>query len=83
MAYYPTEERSFPELSPFGLANCVETIRAENLWRKAGEGIACWQQRMALRRQLRRLLETPHMIADIGLSRAAVEQEAAKPFWQV
>jgi uncharacterized protein YjiS (DUF1127 family) len=82
MAYYPAEERSFPELSPFGLANCVETFRAETLWHKAGEGISCWRQRMALRRQLRRLLKTPHMIADIGLSQEAVEREAAKGFWQ-
>jgi uncharacterized protein YjiS (DUF1127 family) len=82
MAYYPAEERGFQEFSRFGLANCVETIRAESFWHKAGEKIACWQQRMALRRQLRRLLKTPHMVSDIGLTREVVESEAAKPFWQ-
>jgi len=42
--------------------------------------IAIWRQRHADRVTLRRLDD--HMLADIGLSRADVEVEIAKPFWR-
>ena len=39
-----------------------------------------WQQRYRERRHL--LAMSDHMLKDIGLSRADIEREAAKPFWQ-
>ncbi|HEX2479069.1 MAG TPA: DUF1127 domain-containing protein [Geminicoccaceae bacterium] len=39
-----------------------------------------WQQRARDRRQLESLSD--HMLRDIGLSRADVFAEAAKPFWR-
>ena len=46
--------------------------------------LAAWEARLRFRRDLaRKTAETPHLIADIGLTRAAVEAEIAKPFWRV
>ena len=39
-----------------------------------------WLERARQRRQLRQLGD--HMLKDIGLSRADVDAEASKPFWQ-
>jgi uncharacterized protein YjiS (DUF1127 family) len=39
-----------------------------------------WLERARQRRQLQQLGD--HMLKDIGLSRADVEAEAAKPFWR-
>jgi uncharacterized protein YjiS (DUF1127 family) len=39
-----------------------------------------WLERVGQRRQLGRLSD--HMLKDIGLSRAEVEAEVAKPFWR-
>jgi uncharacterized protein YjiS (DUF1127 family) len=39
-----------------------------------------WQERARQRRHLRSLND--HMLKDLGLSRADVEHETAKPFWQ-
>ncbi|MGH6886768.1 MAG: DUF1127 domain-containing protein [Geminicoccales bacterium] len=39
-----------------------------------------WLERTRQRRQLGQL--SPHMLKDIGLSRADVEAEVTKPFWQ-
>jgi uncharacterized protein YjiS (DUF1127 family) len=44
--------------------------------------LAAWLRRHRYRRELARLLRTsPHLLADIGLSQAEAEREAAKPFW--
>ena len=42
--------------------------------------LADWQQLARQRRELRQLSERE--LKDIGLSRADVEREAAKPFWR-
>jgi len=39
-----------------------------------------WHERVRQRRQLQSLSD--HMLRDIGIGRADVEGEAAKPFWQ-
>jgi uncharacterized protein YjiS (DUF1127 family) len=45
--------------------------------------LGTWRQRYRYRRELRRLMSSgPHLIEDIGLSRAHAEREAAKPFWR-
>jgi uncharacterized protein YjiS (DUF1127 family) len=31
----------------------------------------------------RKLLDDPHLIDDVGLSRRQIQEELAKPFWQV
>jgi uncharacterized protein YjiS (DUF1127 family) len=46
----------------------------------ASEQVLAWLERARQRRQLQRLSE--HMLKDIGLSRADVEVEVAKPFWR-
>ncbi len=43
------------------------------------DGLLTWQERYETRRHLRRLDD--RMLKDIGLSRADVEMESAKPFW--
>jgi uncharacterized protein YjiS (DUF1127 family) len=50
---------------------------------KAGRAVdlvLAWHERVRQRRHLRSL--DNHMLRDIGLSRADVEGEAAKPFWR-
>jgi uncharacterized protein YjiS (DUF1127 family) len=42
--------------------------------------VLTWHERLRQRHQLRSL--STHMLRDIGLSRADVEGEAAKPFWR-
>jgi uncharacterized protein YjiS (DUF1127 family) len=44
------------------------------------EGALAWFERARQRRHLSELSD--HMLKDIGLSRADVEAEAAKPFWR-
>jgi uncharacterized protein YjiS (DUF1127 family) len=46
---------------------------------RAFDRLATWQQRAQERHQLRMLDD--HMLHDVGLTRADVEQEASKPFW--
>lgn len=44
-----------------------------------------WRRNMERRAELRRLLERAdeRMLADIGLTRAYVVDEAGKPFWRI
>ncbi len=44
-----------------------------------------WRRNMERRAELRRLLERAddRMLADIGLTRASVVDEAGKPFWRI
>jgi uncharacterized protein YjiS (DUF1127 family) len=50
------------------------------LWTQVGELVLIWLERTRQRRQLSQL--SSHMLKDIGLSRADVEAEVTKPFWQ-
>jgi uncharacterized protein YjiS (DUF1127 family) len=44
--------------------------------------IAVWAERNRQRRALAEMVElSPHLLADIGVSRAQARKEAAKPFW--
>ena len=45
------------------------------------ELLMIWHERARQRHQLRSLSD--HMLRDIGLGRAEVEGEAAKPFWRL
>lgn len=47
---------------------------------RATDGAATWSRRIADRRALRGLDD--HILHDIGLSRADIEHEAGKRFWQ-
>ena len=47
---------------------------------QAADRLYLWQQRAKARRQLMQLDD--RQLKDVGLSRALVEIEAAKPFWQ-
>jgi uncharacterized protein YjiS (DUF1127 family) len=46
--------------------------------------IAKWRDRDRFRAELeRKLRDDPHLIDDIGMTRRQVEEELARPFWQV
>lgn len=46
--------------------------------------IATWRERDRFRSELEQKLQgDPHLIDDVGLSRRQVQEELAKPFWQV
>jgi uncharacterized protein YjiS (DUF1127 family) len=53
---------------------------ARALWTELVEIPFTWVERTRQRRQLGLL--SPHMLKDIGLSRADVELEMSKPFWR-
>jgi uncharacterized protein YjiS (DUF1127 family) len=53
---------------------------ARALWTELTELVLTWVERTRQRRQL--ALLSPHMLKDIGLSRADVEIEMSKPFWR-
>jgi uncharacterized protein YjiS (DUF1127 family) len=50
------------------------------LWTELVEMLLTWVERSRERRQLGLL--SPHMLKDIGISRADVETEMSKPFWR-
>ncbi|WP_246810635.1 DUF1127 domain-containing protein [Ensifer sp. ENS09] len=46
--------------------------------------VAAWRERNHFHVELERKLKgDPHLIDDIGLTRRQVEEELARPFWQV
>ncbi|WP_113554469.1 DUF1127 domain-containing protein [Rhizobiales bacterium] len=46
--------------------------------------VAAWRERNQFHLELdRKLKGDPHLIDDIGLTRRQVEEELARPFWQV
>jgi uncharacterized protein YjiS (DUF1127 family) len=53
---------------------------ARGWFANASEQALAWLQRARQRRQLQQLGD--HMLKDIGISRADVEAEVAKPFWR-
>ena len=61
-------------------AGADHAARGRALARKGTETLLTWLERARQRRHLRTLSD--HMLRDIGLSRADVEGEAGKPFWQ-
>lgn len=44
------------------------------------QGLLCWQERSSQRRHLAGLED--RLLRDVGLSRADIDQEVRKPFWQ-
>jgi uncharacterized protein YjiS (DUF1127 family) len=50
------------------------------LWTELVEMLLTWVERSRERRHLGLL--SPHMLKDIGISRADVEIEMSKPFWR-
>ncbi|OCO98819.1 hypothetical protein BC374_13105 [Ensifer sp. LC13] len=53
------------------------------LWTLGGM-LAAWRDRNRFHTDLERKLQgDPHLIDDVGLTRRQVEEELAKPFWQV
>ena len=44
--------------------------------------VARWAQRRGQRRALAELARLPHLLDDVGLTRAQALREAAKPFWR-
>ncbi len=65
------------------LTNHVERLTApapRGLTVKLVQLLLCWQERWMERRRLSEMDETT--LRDIGLSRADIDQEARKPFWQ-
>lgn len=68
-----------PDLSP-ALGARTEGIAGAG-WVKAAFATLCdWQERALMRHRLASLDD--RMLDDMGLTRAAVEAEAAKPFWR-
>ncbi len=56
-------------------------IRLSSVLLAVSDSLSRWRERSRQRRMLGRLDD--RMLRDVGLSRADVEQEVSKPFWQV
>ena len=52
------------------------------MWGAARRTIQLWTARRTQRAALGELLDTEHLLADIGLTREQALREAAKPFWR-
>ncbi|PWR21955.1 DUF1127 domain-containing protein [Zavarzinia compransoris] len=77
-----TKSPTLPTLSPLAQTSGQTAARA-TVWMLAARAFGVlldWQRRAMERNHLRGLDD--HMLRDIGLSRADIEQEAAKPFWK-
>lgn len=55
-------------------------VSGQRLSQRLLEGLLLWQRRAAERHALRALSNRD--LKDVGLSRADIESEAAKPFWR-
>jgi uncharacterized protein YjiS (DUF1127 family) len=69
---------------PIDLPAGFGLLPQENSW---PSGLACrlaraWAERRRQRIALRGLAEIPHLLTDVGLTRAHALDEAAKPFWR-
>jgi uncharacterized protein YjiS (DUF1127 family) len=67
-------------------ARPAATLHQSNSWREFASPwrvIQLWAQRRAQRHALLELADQKHLLEDIGVTRAEVVREAAKPFWQV
>jgi uncharacterized protein YjiS (DUF1127 family) len=58
-------------------SNSWQSVTA--LWRF----VQLWAERRAQRHALLELADQRHLLEDIGLTRAEVVREAARPFWRV
>ncbi len=68
-----TNSRPLPLVIQLGAASQDAIRRPAAVWR-------LWRRRLSARRELASLSERD--LGDIGLSRAAVADEIAKPFWR-
>lgn len=64
--------------SVFSLGRALSSI--ENLLLTITDTVYAWQKRVNDRQNLRAMDQ--HLLADMGLDRADVSREIAKPFWQ-
>ena len=61
-------------------------LQQNNSWRPVSAAwriLQGWAERRAQRHALLELADQKHLLADVGLTRAQVVREAARPFWQV
>ena len=58
----------------------AEPIRLRDVALAVIDQLMVWQQRARERRQLQSMSD--HMLRDLGLGRADVDAETAKPFWR-
>jgi len=64
----------------------IAELQQNNSWRPVAAPwrlLQRWAERRAQRHALLKLADQKHLLADIGLARAQVVREAARPFWQV
>ena len=78
-----SETSSFPIIRPSPLG---QALPQWNSWRPLAAPwrlLQRWVERRAQRHALLKLTDQKHLLEDIGLTRAQVVREAARPFWQV
>jgi uncharacterized protein YjiS (DUF1127 family) len=59
-------------------------LHQRNSWRffAAAWRLIDWSERRSQRLSLRELIQAPHLLNDIGLTREQALREADKPFWE-
>ena len=53
-----------------------------NSWLRLFNKLLCWTERSRQRAALRDLADDQHLLADLGLTRQELLDEANKPFWR-
>ena len=77
---YSSNDRSAGVVNAIVAGAATALAAVDHFLTLAVDGLATWAQRAADRRALRGLDD--HILSDIGLSRADVDHEASKRFWQ-
>jgi uncharacterized protein YjiS (DUF1127 family) len=73
---------TFPLTTPVATSTKLHQRNSWRFFAAACRFIESWSERRSQRLSLRELIQAPHLLNDIGLTRAQALREAAKPFWK-
>src|ERR1700742_308727 len=73
---------AFPLNPPVATSTELHQRNSWGIFAAAWRFIDSWSERRSQRQSLRELIQAPHLLNDIGLTRAQALREAAKPFWR-
>jgi uncharacterized protein YjiS (DUF1127 family) len=73
---------TFPLTPPVATSAELHQRNSWHAFSSAWRVIDRWWERRSQRLSLRELIQAPHLLNDIGLTRAQALREAEKPFWR-
>ena len=73
---------SYGNLAPRFRRSAAASGHQSNSWFAWMEKWHVWEERIRQRAALRDILDDPHLLADIGITRDEALEQADKPFWR-